>query len=121
TMSVDGTAAALKTVSTLHANDYKGGLTRYGQYLGLNVVGAALPLTAGEHRISITYATTPKAATTPTLRLTWAPRQQDIDAAVTAAAHARTAVVFVDDADTTTAAGNVGTLGTGQDDLIARV
>ncbi len=120
-MSVDGTPAALKTVSTMHPNDYKGGPTLNGQYLGLNVVGAALPLPAGEHRISITYATSPKAATDPTLRLTWAPRQQDVDAAVAAAAHARTAVVFVDDADTTTAAGDVGTLGPDQDDLIEKV
>ncbi len=121
TMSVDGIAAPLKTISTLHPNNYKGGPTFNGQYLGLNVVGAALPLTPGEHRISITYATSPKAATAPTLRLTWAPQQQDVDAAVTAAAHARTAVVFVDDADTTTAAGDVGTLGPGQDGLIEKV
>jgi beta-glucosidase len=120
-LSIDGAAATLKPVSTLHPNDYKGGPTLNGQYLGLNVAGAALPLAPGEHRISVTYATSPKAATAPTLRLTWAPQQHDVDAAVAAAARARTAVVFVDDADTNTATGDVGTLGPGQDDLIARV
>jgi beta-glucosidase len=55
------------------------------------------------------------------LRLAWAAQQQDVDAAVAAAAAARTAVVFVDDADTTTPAGDVGTLGPGQDNLIEKV
>ena len=57
------------------------------------------------------YATSAKAATAPTLRLSWAPQQHDVDAAAAAAARARTAVVFVDDADINTAAGDVGTLG----------
>jgi beta-glucosidase len=120
-LTVDGTAASLKSVSTLHPNDYKGGPTLNGQYLGLTTVQAALPLTPGEHQISVTYATIAKAATAPTLRLAWAPQQHDVDAAVAAAAHARTAVVFVDDADTTTPAGDVGTLGPGQDNLIEKV
>ena len=120
-LTVDGTAASLKPVSTLHPNDYKGGPTFNGQYLGLTTVGAALTLAPGEHQISVTYATFPKAATAPTLRLAWAPQHHDVDAAVAAAAQARTAVVFVDDADTTTPAGDVGTLGPGQDDLIEKV
>jgi beta-glucosidase len=34
-LTVDGTPASLKSVSTLHPNDYKGGPTLNGQYLGL--------------------------------------------------------------------------------------
>jgi beta-glucosidase len=120
-LSVDGTLAQLSSVSTMHPNDYKGGPTLNGQYLGLNVAGASLPLTRGEHRISITYATSPKAATAPTFKLTWARQQHDLNAAAAAARRADTAVVFVDDANTTTAAGDVSTLGPGQDDLIAKV
>jgi len=120
-LSVDGTVAPLGPVSTLHPNDYKGGPSLNGQYLGLNVAGAALSLTRGEHRISITYATSPKAATAPTLKLTWTPQQHDLAAAVAAARQADSAVVFVDDANTTTAAGDVSTLGPGQDALIERV
>jgi len=78
-------------------------------------------LTPGEHQITVNYATSAKAATAPTLRLSWAPQQHDVDAAAAAAARARTAVVFVDDADTNTAAGDVGTLGPGQDNLIEKV
>jgi len=121
TVTVDGAPATLEPVSTLHQNNYKGGPTLNGQYLGLTTVGAALALTPGEHEIAVTYATSAQAATPPTLRLAWAAQQQDIDAAVTAAAQARTAVVFVDDANTTTTPGDVGTLGAGQDNLIARV
>jgi beta-glucosidase len=120
-LSIDGTDAPLGTVSTMHPNDYKGGPTLNGQYLGLNVAGASLPLTQGENRISVTYATSPKAATAPTLKLTWAPQKHDLDAAVAAASQAHTAVVFVDDANTTTAPGDVSTLGPGQDALIAKI
>jgi beta-glucosidase len=120
-LTIDATAASLTPVSTVHPNDYKGGPTFNGQYLGLTTVGAALTLAPGTHQISVTYATFPKAATAPTLRLAWAPQQHDVDAAVAAAAQARNAVVFVDDADTTTPAGDVGTLGPGQDNLIEKV
>ena len=120
-LTVDGAAASLKSVSTLHPNDFKGGPTLNGQYLGLVTEGAALTLTPGEHQITVKYATSVKAATAPTMRLSWAPQQHDVDAAVAAAAHARTAVVFVDDADTNTAVGDVGTLGPGQDNLIEKV
>jgi beta-glucosidase len=120
-LTVDGTAAPLTSVSTLHPNDYKGGPTLNGQYLGLTTVGAALTLTPGEHQIAVKYATSAKAATAPTMRLSWAPQQHDVDAAVAAAARARTAVVFVDDANTSTPAGDVGTLGPGQDNLIEKV
>jgi beta-glucosidase len=120
-LRVDGTDQPLRSVSTLHPNDYKGGPTLNGQYLGLNVAGAAVPLTPGAHRISITYATSAQAATNPTLELTWAPQGKDLAAAATAAKKADTAVVFVDDADTTTAAGDVSTLGPGQDALIRTV
>ena len=120
-LSIDGTAATLRPVSTLHPNDYKGGPTLNGQYLGLTVVGASVPLTPGPHQISVTYATQAKAATAPTLKLAWAPQQKDLDAAAAAAAGADTAVVFVDDADTTTPAGDVSTLGPGQDALIQKI
>src|SRR5262249_18201665 len=110
-----------KPVSTLHPNDSKGGPTFNGQYLGLTTVGTALTLTPGEHQINISYATSAKAATAPTMRLSWAPQQHDVDAAVAAAAQARTAVVFVDDADTNTPVGDVSTLGPGQDNLIEKV
>jgi beta-glucosidase len=120
-LTVDGTAAPLTSVSTLHPNDYKGGPTLNGQYLGLTTVGAAVTLTPGEHQIAVRYATSAKAATAPTMRLSWAPQQHDIDAAVAAAARARSAVVFVDDANASTPAGQVGTLGPGQDNLIEKV
>jgi beta-glucosidase len=120
-ITVDGAAAPLTSVSTLHPNDYKGGPTLNGQYLGLTTVGAVLPLTPGEHQITVKYNTIAKAATAPTMRLSWAPQQHDLDAAVAAAARAHTAVVFVDDANTSTLAGDVGTLGPGQDNLIERV
>jgi beta-glucosidase len=120
-LTVDGVAAPLASVSTLHPNDYKGGPTLNGQYLGLTTVGTALTLTPGNHQITLTYATSAKAATAPTMRLSWAPQQHDVAAAVAAAARAQTAVVFVDDADTTTTPGDVSTLGSGQDALIEKV
>jgi beta-glucosidase len=121
TLSIDGTAVPLNTVSTLHPNDYRGGPTVNGQYLGLNVTSSSVPLTRGKHRISITYATSAKAASAPTLALTWAAQGHELAAAAAAAAAADTAVVFVDDANTTTAAGDVSTLGPGQDALIRKV
>jgi beta-glucosidase len=121
TLAVDGTPAELQSVSTLHQNNYPGGPTLNGQYLGLTTVGAALALTPGEHQITITYTPPAQAATQPTLRLAWAAQQHDLDAAVAAAAQAKTAVVFVDEANTTTAPGDVGTLGSGQDNLIQQV
>jgi len=121
TIAVDNTPASLQSVSTLHQNNYEGGPTLNGQYLGLTTVGAALALTPGEHQITITYATSAQAATPPTMRLAWAGQQHDVDAAVAAAAQAKTAIVFVDDADTTTSPGDVGTLGAGQDNLIQQV
>jgi beta-glucosidase len=81
-LTVDGTATALRPVSTLHPNDYKGGPTLNGQYLGLTTVGAAVTLTPGEHQITLTYTTSAKAATAPAMRLSWAPQQHDIAAAV---------------------------------------
>ncbi|HVQ17585.1 MAG TPA: glycoside hydrolase family 3 C-terminal domain-containing protein [Actinomycetes bacterium] len=120
-LSVDGSSQSLKPVSTILANTYPGGPTLNGQYLGLNVVGSALPLTAGTHQISISYAPNAKAATAPTFRLTWAAQNKDAAAAVDAASKADTAVVFVDDADTTTTPGDVSTLGPGEDALVERV
>jgi beta-glucosidase len=120
-LSVDGTSRSLSPVSTILANTYPGGPTLNGQYLGLNTVGSAVPLSAGPHQITLSYAPNAKAATAPTFRLTWAAQQKDLADAVKAASRADTAVVFVDDADTVTAAGDVSTLGPGQDELIEKV
>ena len=120
-LTVDGTAATLRPVSTLHPNDYKGGPTLNGQYLGLTTVGAALPLTPGQHQISITYATPPRRPPHPTLRLAWAPQQHDLDAAVAAAAQARHRRRLRRRRRHDHGAGDVGTLGPGQDDLIQKV
>ena len=75
-LSVDGSSQSLRPVSTILANTYPDGPTLNGQYLGLNVVGSALPLTAGPHQISISYAPNAKSATAPTFRLTWARTEQ---------------------------------------------
>ena len=84
-LSVDGGSQTLKPVSTILANTYPDGPTLNGQYLGLNTVGSALPLTAGPHQISISYGPNAKAATPPTFRLTWAAQNKDAAAAVDAA------------------------------------
>ena len=76
---------------------------------------------AGRAPDQVRYATSAKAATAPTMRLSWAPQKHDVDAAVAAAARAHTAVVFVDDANTNVPAGEVGTLGPDQDDLIEKI
>jgi beta-glucosidase len=120
-LSIDGAAQTLNPVSTIQANTYPGGPTLNGQYLGLNTVGAVLPLTPGPHKITLSYTPPAKVATAPTFRLTWAAQQKDLNAASAAAAKADTAVVFVDDADTSTTAGDVSTLGAGQDALIERI
>ena len=66
-LSVDGSSQSLSPVSTILANTYPDGPTLNGQYLGLNTVGSALPLTAGPHQISISYAPNAKSATAPTV------------------------------------------------------
>ncbi|MDN3356453.1 glycoside hydrolase family 3 C-terminal domain-containing protein [Actinomadura sp. DC4] len=118
---VDGTAQTLTQPSTILPNTYPNGPSVNGQYLGLTNVGTKLQLAPGKHRISIAYTPAPETAATPTFRFSWAPVQAGITAAATAAAKARTAVVFVDDANTTTTAGDVGSLGADQDALVQAV
>lgn len=120
-LSVDGTAQTLAQPSTILPNTYPNGPAVNGQYLGLTNVGAKLRLTPGKHRITLTYAPAADTAAAPALRFAWAPVQAGIAAAAKAAARAKTAVVFVDDANTTTAPGDVGTLGADQDDLVRAV
>jgi beta-glucosidase len=121
TLNIDGAAQTLDRVSTVLQNTYPGGPTVNGQYLGLNSTGSAVQLTAGPHHITMSYTPAANAASAPTFRLAWAAQQHDLDAAVAAAKQAKTAVVFVDDANTTTTAGDVGTLGANQDALIEQV
>jgi beta-glucosidase len=121
TLSVDDTARTLVSPSTILQNTYPGGPTVNGQYLGLDDGGADIALSSGPHKIKVTYAPTTNAAAAPTFRFAWSPQQGSIDAAVAAAKDSTTAVVFADDANTTTTAGNVGTLGPNQDKLIQAV
>jgi beta-glucosidase len=121
TLTVDGANQPLATPSTILANTYPGGTTLNGQYFGLNNRGTSVPLTAGSHTITITYAVPANQVAPVVFRFTWSPIQASIDAAVAAARHARTAVVFADDANTTSPAGGVANLGAGQDQLIAAV
>jgi beta-glucosidase len=120
-LSVDGSTRTLTQPSTILPNTYPNGPTVNGQYLGLTNAGAKLQLEPGKHRIAFTYTPAADTAANPTLRFAWSPVQAGIKAAATAAAKAPTAVVFVDDANTTTTAGDVGTLGADQDDLIRAV
>lgn len=121
TLAVDGAAQTLTAPSTILQNTYPGGPTVNGQYLGLDNGGSAIPLTAGLHPVKLTYTPATNSAAPPAFRFAWAAQNADLDAAVAAARSAKTAVVFVDDANTTTTAGNVGTLGPNQDLLIERV
>ncbi|MFD0689664.1 beta-glucosidase family protein [Actinomadura fibrosa] len=120
-LSVDGTARTLTQPSTILPNTYPGGPTVNGQYLGLTNAGTKLQLAPGKHRITLTYTPAADTAAKPTLRFAWSPVQAGIAAAAAAASKAKTAVVFVDDANTTTTAGEVGTLGADQDDLVRAV
>jgi len=121
TLTVDGAAQTLAAPSTILPNTYPNGPTVNGQYLGLTNVGTKLQLGPGKHKINLSYKPAADMAAAPTLRLSWAPVRAGIDAAAKAGAKAKTAVVFVDDANTTTTAGEVGTLGADQDALIQAV
>jgi len=120
-LQVDGTAQTLTSPSTILANTYPDGPTISGQYQGLLNNGAYLPLTAGTHTITVGFNVAPAAASPVYFRLTWSPVQGSIDAAVAAARTAKTAVVFVDDANPTAPPGSVNSLGPYQDQLVAAV
>ena len=94
-LQVDGTAQSLSSPSTILANTYPGGPTIAGQYQGLLNSGAYLPLTAGQHTITVGFNVAPAAASPVYFRLTWSPVQAGIDTAVAAARTSKTAVVFV--------------------------
>ncbi len=121
TLAVDGTNQTLANPSTILPNSYPDGPTVNGQYLGFDNSGAAVPLTPGLHQVKLTYKPVLTTAAAPTIRFSWAAQQADIDAAVLAAKNANQAVVFVDDANTTTTPGTVGSLGPNQDKLIQAV
>jgi beta-glucosidase len=118
---VDGTTQTLTQPSTILPNTYPNGPTVNGQYLGLTNVGTELQLSPGRHKITVAYTPAANTAATPTFRFAWSPVQAGIRSAAAAAAKAKTAVVFVDDANTTTTAGDVGSLGADQDALIQAV
>ncbi|MHA3703656.1 beta-glucosidase [Jatrophihabitans sp. YIM 134969] len=120
-LSIDGVAQTLTAPSTILPNTYPGGQTVNGQYLGLDNSGADVPLTAGLHPITLTYRPAVNTAPTPVFRFGWAPQNQNVANAVAAAQGSNVAVVFVDDANTTTTAGDVGTLGPNEDALIQAV
>ena len=120
-MAVDGVTQTLANPSTILPNSYPDGPSVNGQYLGFDNSGTAVPLTPGLHQVKLTYKPVLTTAATPTIRFSWAAQQADIDAAVQAAKNANQAVVFVDDANTTTTAGTVGSLGPNQDKLIQAV
>lgn len=120
-LTVDGVAQTLVAPSTILPNTYPGGQTLNGQYLGLDNSGADVALTAGSHPITLTYRPAANTAPTPVFRFGWAPQQQNVANAVAAAQGSNVAVVFVDDANTTTTGGDVGTLGPNEDALIQAV
>ena len=120
-LSVDGAVVPTSAPSTILANTYPGGPTIGGQYQGLQNNGAFVPLTAGPHTLTVGFNVAAAAAAPVYFRLTWSPVQASIDAAVAVAAAAKTAVVFVDDANSTSPAGEVNPLGRFQDQLVTAV
>ncbi len=76
-----------------------------GQYFGKDNTGVALDLSAGLHKITITYNPSINAATTPTFRFAWAPLNQNTEAAKAAARAADTTIIFADDSNPGTTAG----------------
>ncbi len=120
-LAVDGVTQTLTNNSTILPNSYPDGPTVNGQYLGLDNSGVAAALSPGLHQVRLTYRPQANLAPAPTFRFSWAGQQADLDAAVAAARNANQAVVFVDDANTTTTPGNVGTLGPNQDRLVQAV
>ena len=101
-LSVDGASQTLTAPSTILANTYPGGPTLAGgQYEGLFNSGSYVALTKGVHDVKITFTVAATALPPVNLRFTWSPVQASIDKAVATAAGAKTAVVFVDDANTT--------------------
>ena len=118
-LSVDGASQALTAPSTILANTYPGGPTLpSGQYEGLFNSGSYVALTKGSHDLKITFTVAATALPPVNLRFTWSPVQASIDKAVATAAGAKTAVVFVDDANTT---GSLNPLGRYQDQLVDAV
>jgi beta-glucosidase len=120
-LTVDGVSAPITSPQTITANSYPGGPTINGQYQGLYNQGAYVPLTAGPHTLTVSFNAAATAAPPVYFRLTWSPVQASIDAAVATARKARVAVVFVDDANPTTPAGGVNSLGQYQDQLVQAV
>ena len=126
TLEVDGVAQTL-------ANPVPGGpVPIITTPDGLYNTGAAVPLTAGQHAIKITYAvpteiTTPVQAAGPTppvnFRFTWSALGETVAAAVDAARDAEIAVVFANDSPggNSTPDRDPSTLQADQDDLIAAV
>ena len=118
-LSVDGASQTLTSPSTILANTYPGGPTLAdGQYEGLFNSGSYVALTKGAHDLKITFTVAATALPPVNLRFTWSPVQASIDKAVATAAGAKTAVVFVDDANTT---GALNPLGRYQDQLVDAV
>ncbi len=107
TLSVDGTIRTLANPGgNILQNDFPDStVASNGQYLGKDNTGVALPLTAGLHQVTFTYNPVLTAATTPTVRFAWAPLNQNIAKAVTAAQTADETVIFVDDSSPGVAAG----------------
>jgi beta-glucosidase len=75
-------------------------------------------LPKGTHDLKITFSVSANALPPVNLRFTWSPVQASIAKAVAAARSARTALVFVDDANTT---GDLHPLGAYQDQLVDAV
>ncbi|WP_445337075.1 glycoside hydrolase family 3 C-terminal domain-containing protein [Clavibacter sp. CFBP 8614] len=97
-----------------------------GQYLGYENAATVLDLTAGRHRVTLGYAPSAIAATTPTFRFAWSPIEDSLRQAETAARTHDVSAVFVDDANQVTGDGvsptsDVARLSADQDALIRRV
>lgn len=120
-LTVDGTAQTLTSPSTIQPNTYPGGNTVNGQYLGFINGGAYVHLTAGKHTITITDKVPANAVTPVLFRFMWSPVQASINAAVTTAQKAHTAVVFVDDSNAASPAGAINSLGAYEDQLVEAV
>jgi beta-glucosidase len=87
-------------------------------YEGLFNSRSYVALTKGVHDLKITFTVAATALPPVNLRFTWSPVQASIDEAVATAAGAKTAVVFVDDANAT---GALNPLGRYQDQLVDAV
>lgn len=120
-LALDGKNVKLAIPSTIQANTFPGGDMVGDQYLGLNSWGAYAVLTPGPHTVTINFKVPPNAVTPVLFRFTWSPVQATMNAAVSLAKSVPRAIVFIDDANATSAPGSVNSLGPYEDQLVTAI